>query len=414
MYRATDPEVQKNPQLFFAWLRREAPVYRDPDFGAFFITRDEDIRRVAMDPTTFSSVINPAVFRVVQGLLEESDPEVAERLKSRGWLVPTTLLLTDPPAHTRYRRLVQEALNPKSVAELTPHIRARVLEILDGLPREGEVEFVSAFAQRLPIYMVGRFIFGAPESDHPRINAWADQFFLTLMPAASREEYLKTVDAIIAMHHYIKARIDVLRERAEDHVLLSRLLRIHEQTGDEPLSEPELMSMMQVFLIAGHDTTRQTLANALQVLASYAEIQQRVRADKTLLPQFINEVLRLYAAAAVTPRIAACDTQLHGVAIPKGSMIFMAWGSANRDEGVHPDPDRFDLDRPDAKSHLSFGWGIHHCVGAHLARAQLSIALGEILGRYRGIELAVPGNELEYVPNMNSRALVRLPLNLRA
>jgi cytochrome P450 len=405
--------VQANPIPFMAWLRREAPVFRDPDTGLFFITRDEDIRRVAMDPANFSNEIDPSIFRIVMGeAMERSDPEVAEILRTRGWLLPTTLLMRDPPAHTRFRRLVQEALTPKSVEQMAPALRARIGSLLDALPEAGTIEFVSDFAKRLPIWVIGRFVFGAPESDFERINAWADQFFLTIMPAAPREEYLRTVDVMIEMHHYIKANIDRLREQYDERILLSRLLRVHEQTGDAPLSDGELISMMQVMLVAGHDTTRQTLANSLYELSRRPGLQARLRAEPELMPRFINEVLRLHAAANVTPRIAARDMEVGGVAIPQGSMIFLAWGSANRDEKLHPDPDRFDIDRPDARNHLSFGWGIHHCVGAHLARAQITLSLEEILKRYERIELADPDAPLAYAPSMNVRALMQLPLRI--
>lgn len=417
MFKTTDMQVQQNPMPFLAWLRGIAPVWRDPETGVFFITRDEDIRRVAMDPATFSSIIDPSIFRGVQGkLLETSDPEVAARLKARGWLVPSTLLLIDPPEHTRFRRLMQEALSPKSVDQIVPHIRTRVAELLDQFPagEQIEIDFVDAFAKRLPIWVIGRFIFGAPESAFEQINDWADQFFKTLMPVAPREEYLKTVDVIIEMHHYIKSRIDHYSAHPDEEVLLSRLLRVHEKNGDAPLHVEELLSMMQVMLVAGHDTTRQTLANCLFELARDSRLLNRLRDDATQMPKFINEILRLYAAANVTPRIAAVDASVAGVDIPKGSMIFMAWGSANRDDKTHPNPDQIDIDRPDARNHLSFGWGIHHCVGAHLARAQIGAALSGILARYGDIRFAVDAETLEYAPSMNTRSLMALPLTMRA
>lgn len=416
MYRTTDMQVQQKPMPFLAWLRGTAPVWRDPETGVFYITRDEDIRKVAMDPTTYSSVIDPSIFRTCQSkLLETSDPEVAARLKARGWLVPSTLLLIDPPEHTRFRRLMQEALSPKSVDQIVPHIRTRVTELLDRFPQGEtvEVDFVEAFAKQLPMWVICSFIFGAPESEFQQINDWADQFFKTLMPVAPREEYLKTVDVIIDMHHSIKAKIDGFTAQHNEDILLSRLLRVHEKNGDTPLLVEELLSMMHVMLVAGHDTTRQTLANCLFELARHPELQDRLREDASAMPKFINETLRMYAAANVTPRIAAADSVLNGVEIPKGSMIFMAWGSANRDEKVHPNGNRFDIDRPDARNHVSFGWGIHHCVGAHLARAQLAAAVSGILARYQDIRLGADAETMEYAPSMNTRSLLRLPLTMR-
>ena len=297
---------------------------------------------------------------------------------------------------------------------MRPHLRTRINELLDEFPADGRVDFVADFAKRLPIWTVGRFIFGAPETDFQMINDWSDQFFTTLMPVAPREEYLRTVDTMIEMHRYIKSNIDRFREQHDEGVLLSRLIRVHEKTGDAPLSDEEMISMMQVMLLAGHDTTRQTLANSLFELARQPVLMERMRADRSLVPKFINEVLRMYAAANVTPRIARVDADVNGTRIPAGSMVFMAWGSANRDDKLHPDPDRFDVDRPDARTHLSFGWGIHHCVGAHLARAQIALSLEQVLDRYSGARLDISESEIDYAPSMNTRSLMSLPLVLQA
>ena len=412
-FRSTDLEIQANPVEFFAWIRANSPVYRDPDTGVYFITRDEDIRQVAMDADTFSNVIDPSVFRVVLGkALEQSDPEVANILKTRGWLLPNTLLMIDPPDHLRYRRLAQEALSPKSVTALSKSIGERADQLIESFPPDGAIDFVEDYAKLLPIWVIGTFMFGAPESDFRQINDWADQFFSTLMPAAPRDEYLKTVDQMIDMHHYIKGRIDRFRTAPDNSVLLSRLLTVHEASGDAPLSDEELISMMQVVLIAGHDTTRQTISSSMLELARHPDLVSRLKADNALIPSFINEVLRLHPAANVTTRISTRDTEVGGVTIPKGAMVFVAWGSGNRDEKVHPDGDKFDIDRNDKTAHLSFGWGLHHCVGANLARAQVRITLERILKRFHRIELLVGEDELTYLPSMNTRSLMALPLRL--
>lgn len=411
MFNTNDLSVQKNPFPFFAWLRSEQPVYQDPATGVYFVTRDADIRQVAMDSQNFSSVIDPSVFRVVMGKqLEQSDPEVAGILKANGWLLPTTLLLIDPPDHTRYRRLAQEALSPRAIQQLLDSVRGRIDELIAAFPADGQVEFVNDFAKRLPIWVICRFIFGAEESDFQQINDWADQFFLTLMPAAPREHYMVTVQTMINMHHYIKAKIDHFRASPDDNILLSRLINVHQTTGDAALSDEELISMMTVMLLAGHDTTRQSLGNALLELSRHPQLGAEMRSDNRKILPFIHEVLRLNPPANVTPRITATTTTVNGVTIPKGSMVFVAWGSANRDESVFPDPDTFDITRPNGKNHLSFGWGLHHCVGAHLARAQITLTLEAILQRYSSVTLAIDESELDYTPSMNICSLERLPL----
>jgi cytochrome P450 len=414
MFNTNDLSVQKNPYPFFAWLRSEHPVYQDPATGVYFVTQDADIRQVAMDSQNFSSVIDPSVFRVVMGKqLEQSDPEVADLLKTNGWLLPTTLLLIDPPEHTRYRRLAQEALSPRAVQQLLDAVRGRIDELLNEFPADGHVEFVNDFAKRLPLWVICRFIFGADESDFQQINDWADQFFLTLMPAAPREEYMVTVQTMIRMHHYIKDKIDHFRATPDDNILLSRLINVHLTTGDTPLADEELISIMTVMLLAGHDTTRQSLGNALLELSRHPELGAQMRSDSSKILPFIHEVLRLNPPANVTPRITAADVEVHGTLIPKGSMVFVAWGSANRDHHVFPNPDNFDITRPNGKHHLSFGWGLHHCVGAHLARAQVTLTLEAILQRFSSVSLAIDDSELDYAPSMNTRSLERLPLIFR-
>ncbi len=411
MFNTTDISVQKNPFPFFEWLRSEHPVYLDPATSCYFISQDADIRKVTMDTTNFSSVIDPSIFRVVMGKsLETSDPEVAAILKEKGWLLPTTLLLIDPPDHTRYRRLAQEALSPKAVNQLLEHVRNRTDELIQQFPADSPVDFVEDYAKRLPLWVICRFIFGADEEDFQQINDWADQFFVTLMPAAPREEYLVTVDTMIQMHHYIKRKIDFFKATPDDNILLSRLISVHKITGDQGLSDEELISIMTVMLLAGHDTTRQSLSNCMLELTRHPELMDVLHNDKSKIPIFINEVLRLHPPANVTPRIATNDTEIHGVTIPKGSMVFIAWGSGNRDSSVHTNPNTFDMERANGKNHLSFGWGMHHCVGAHLARAQLSISIEEILQRFDTIELAIDEAELDYNPSMNTRSLERLPL----
>lgn len=404
-----DPALQANPLEFFATLRAQAPVYREPRTGAYFITRAADIREAVAKPEVFSNQIDPSVFRVCQGLsLEQRDPEVAARLKQKAWLVPHTLLLTDPPVHGRFRRLAMEALSPKAVKQLEPFIAAQIRQYMETLDGGDEVDFLAEFAEKLPLSIILRFLGGA-EEDLPKVNRWADQFFSTMMAPAPREEYMKSVDAIAEILQLVAGRMEQVRRQPDDS-LLHALMHAHEATGDTPLSLEETLSIFQVLLMAGHDTTRQTLTNAVGVLAGSPELFQRMQQDRELVKAFIEEVVRMYSPANVTSRYTVRDTDIGGVAIPKDSSVFICWGSANRDESSFASPDQFMCPREGGAAHMGFGFGIHFCVGVRLARLQLAMTIDALLDRYERIELAVPKEQLQYLPAINLRAPMQMPI----
>ena len=407
-----DPQLQSEPLDFFAALRVQAPVYLEPRTGAYFLTRAEDIRAAVSQPEVFSNQIDPSAFRVCQGLsLEQRDPEVAQRLKDKGWLVPHTLLLTDPPVHGRYRRLVMEALSPQAIRRIEPLIKAQIERYLAPFDRGEVVDFLEEFAQKLPLSIILNFI-GASLDNLDMVNAWADQFFSTMMGQSSREEYLKSVDAIAEVHNFVAARIAQIQTERDDS-LLDMLMHAHEKTGDAPLSLEELLSICQVLLMAGHDTTRQTLTNATCVLATRPDLFARLQANRELIKPFVEEVVRMFSPANVTSRFTIQDTTVGGVHIPKHSTVFICWGSANRDEQLFPAADEFRCPRENVSAQMGFGYGIHFCVGMRLARTQLALTIEALLDRYSEITLAIPPEELAYAPAINLRALTSLPIRCR-
>ncbi|MET0661372.1 MAG: cytochrome P450 [Steroidobacteraceae bacterium] len=407
-----DPQLQSNPMEFFAALRAQAPVYLEPRTGAYFVTRAEDIRAAVGQPEVFSNQIDPNAFRVCQGLtLEERDPEVAQRLKAKAWLAPHTLLFTDPPIHGRYRRLVMEALSPQAVRKIEPLIKAQVDRYLMPFDSGAPVDFLAEFAQRLPLSIILNFL-GASLEHMDKVNAWTDQLFSTMMVPTSREEYLKSVDAVAEMYHFVAGRIEEIRQQP-DGSLLSTLMRAHEVTGDAPLTLEELLSICQVLLIAGHDSTRQSLTSAVCVLATHPELYERLSSNRELIKSFVEEVVRMFSPANVTPRFTLQDTTLGGVHIPKHSPVFICWGSGNRDEQVFAGTDEFRCPRENVTSHLGFGHGIHFCAGMRLARAELAHTIEAILDRYSEVSLAIDPEELTYAPAINLRALTTLPIRCR-
>jgi cytochrome P450 len=404
-----DPAVQSDPIEFFDVLRHQASVYKEPTTGAYMVTRAKDIRYVADHPELFSNYIDPSVFLVCQGLsLEEKDPEVAAIFRAKAWLIPHTLLLTDPPEHGRYRRLALEALSPKAVKKLTPFIEQQVDRYIKPFDSGETIDFVPVFCEHLPLSIVLRFI-GAPDSDIDLINGWTHQFFSTEMGQSSREEYLKTVDAMCELYNYVARRVEAVRKQ-RDGSLLDDLMHAHEETGDVALTLEELISMFHVLLMAGHDTTRQTLANGMHMLTTLPQLFRQLQQHPEQIGSFVEEVIRLYPPATMTPRVTTEDTDVAGVKIPQGATIYLCWGSANRDEEVFADAAQFKCPNEAGKDHFGFGYGAHFCVGNRLARTTLSIAFSAFLTRYQSVLLNVPESELRYMPAINLRALLGLPI----
>jgi cytochrome P450 len=284
----------------------------------------------------------------------------------------------------------------------------RYIEVFDS----GEVvDFLPEFAEKLPLSIILKFA-GAPESDMPLVNRWAAQFFSTLMGQSTREEYLKSVNAVCELYQYVAQRVRAVKEQRDDS-LLCTVVYAHEATGDAPLSLEETLSIFHVLLLAGHDTARQTLTNAMRVLATHPDLYARMRADRELAKPLVDEVLRMYSPANITARRTTRETELGGVTIPKDSTVFMCWGSGNRDAAEWADPEEFVCPRKGGGTHLGFGYGIHTCVGMSLAKAELLATIAAFVARYEEIRLAVPEEQLEYSPTINLRSLTSLPIRCR-
>ena len=407
-----DPAVQSDPMEFLEVLRHQSPVYKEPHTGAFIVTLAKDVQYVADHPELFSNYIDPSVFLACQGpSLEQKDPEVAAILKEKAWLVPHTLLFNDPPVHGRYRRLALEALSSKAVKGLQPFVAKNIEHFIQPFDSGEAVDFVAGFCERVPLSTIIHF-FGAPDSDYDLINGWTHQFFSTLMGQSSREEYLKTVNIICDLFNYVARRVEEVKKK-RDGTLIDNLLHAHEASGDEPLTLEEILSMFQVILLAGHDTTRQTLGNGMLTLATRPDLFRQLQQHPEHIDSFIEETIRMYSPSNMSPRVAAVDTEIEGVAIPKGSTLFVSWGSANRDDAHFAHANQFTCPNEAGKEHFGFGAGPHFCVGSRLARMTLSTAFGAFLDRYESIELAIPEDQVQFMPAINLRALLSLPIRCK-
>jgi cytochrome P450 len=399
------PEALACPHEYNARLRREAPVYRCPHTGIVFVSEYDTVRRVARDHQTFSNRF---------GLAMRSGGEVDPRIvaaQAEGYPSVDTMLTQDPPLHRRYRGMVNEAFTARRVAMLEPYIEQLCHGLIDGFADAGECEFVSAFAERVPMTVIADQL-GVPLSDYDLFKTWSDAFVAQLSRMATPDEELEAVKLIVQFQKYFTAKIEERRAQPEDDIISDI---VHARFENErPLDVPEMLSILQQLLVAGNETTTHCIAEGVLLLAQHPDQHTLLKNDPSLVENFTEEVLRLASPTANMWRVATRDTDIDGVEVAERGMVQLRFSSANRDEKVFENPHRLDVTRANARSNIAFGYGVHMCVGASLARKEMNVAFRVLLERLDGFALACPEEELVYAPNALLRGLDRLPLRFSA
>ncbi|MET8468452.1 cytochrome P450 [Streptomyces sp. NPDC006422] len=313
--------------------------------------------------------------------------------------VSRTMLASDPPHHTRLRKLVTKAFTTGAVARLRPYIARVTDELLDAWHAGEPYDFVAGVAEPLPVTVICELL-GVPHTDRPHVRRWSGELF-----AAGRPEVIDAASHGLA--GYMTDLIAAKRHHPGDS-LLDDLIAARD--GDDRLTEPELVSLAVLLLVAGHETTTHALGNALLSLLRHPAQLDRLRRDPDHIPAALDELLRHDSAVSTaTFRYTTEPVTLGDTKVPAGAPVLVSIGAANRDATRFPNPDTLDLNR-DASAHLAFGHGIHRCVGAPLARAELEIVLRAVLKRVPAFELAVPEGALEWRRTRLVRGLVSLPL----
>ena len=401
-----DPAVAEDPFEFYAALRREAPVHQVPGLGFYLVSRYALVTEALRNPALFSNRFAAAMQAKVGGMR----PQLAS-IWAQGYPPVDTLLTNDPPSHTRYRALVTKAFSARRVRSMEEAIRALAGELVDGLLRDRTVELVDRFAVPLPLTVIADQL-GVPREDLPRFKKWSDDSVAPLGQMISPEREIECARSVVEFQHYF-ARIGDERRAAPRDDLISDLVHAKVE-GERPLETGELLSVLQQLLVAGNETTTNLIAAAVKLLIEHPDQLAKLRAQPERIPNAVEEVLRLETPVQGMWRVATEDTELDGVAIPKGAFLMLRYAAANRDESVFPEADRFDVERPNARDHLSFGMGIHFCVGAALARAEGAAALATLLSRTRAMRFADGKNEFRHHPSILLRGLERLWVELEA
>jgi len=339
-----------NPFPWFRMMRESAPVYFNSRNKMWSVFRYGDVQRVLSDHTSFSSQI-----------MDSNQP------------LDASIVNTDPPRHRQLRSLASQAFTPRAIAQLTPRISEIVHELLDHVVSRGRMDVIDDLSYPLPVMVIAEML-GVPLADRERFKRWSDQ----VVGAASSSAQ----DPQQEMSEYFLWMIEQRRREPHDD-LISALLAAQDE--GQRLSVQELLGFCIILLVAGNETTTHLIGNAVLCFDEYPEVVEQLLAEPALLPDAIEEVLRYRSPLKVMFRAANIDTKIGDQVIPAGQGV-MAWiGSANRDEAQFPGAETFDI-RRSPNRHLAFGYGIHFCLGAPLARLEVKIALGIMLERLQEIQ----------------------------
>jgi cytochrome P450 len=388
------------PFPFYEALRRESPVYEVPGFGMYLVSRFDDIVEALRAPEVFSSDLARAGTGSVVGLFSPPPSDEIAEILAKGYPPTNTLLTNDPPSHTRYRALVSKAFAPRRVAQIEDGIRDLATTLVDGFAADGRVELVAQFAVPLPLTVIADAL-GVPRAEMPAFKRWSDDSVAPLGNLLSYDRQVEVAHSLVEFQHYFAAKIDDRRQHPADDMLTDL---VDARIEGEALSTPELLNIVQQMLVAGNETTTKLIAGAMLLLAQHPDAMAAVVADRMLIPDLVEEALRIESPVQGLFRVTTVDTVLGAVTIPAGSMCVMVYGSGNRDDAAFADAARFDLQRDHGRTHLAFGLGTHYCIGASLARAEARIAFEVLLDRVRDIRL-VPDSPPVHEPNFVLRGL---------
>lgn len=396
--RVGDPEFKANPHPLYARLRAEEPVYRIPTMTketAWLVTRYDDVVMVLKDDRFAKNPVNA---------------QTPEQMAAAPWfrkmkpfqLIQRTMLYQDPPDHTRLRGLVSLAFTPRLVERMRERVETLTEELLDSVAGRGRIDLIHDFALPLPATIIAEML-GVPVEDRHKFHRWSN----AMMSITSNWGMLNALRNILSFMRYLRKLI-AKRRVAPQEDLVSALAQA-EEAGDR-LSEDELVAMIILLLVAGHETTVNLIANGTLALLENPVQMEKLRNDPTLIRTAVEELLRFASPVDIaTERFAREDVRMGGVTIPRGELVFASIGSANRDERQFKDPDKLDITR-DPNRHLAFGLANHFCLGAPLARLEGQIAIGALLRRLPNLRLGIARDRLRWRRGLILRGMERLPV----
>lgn len=413
-----DPQsdaFQQSPYDHYAAMRSNRPVLEldgeplgRPGETVYCVSRHADVLTVLLDPDSYSSRFGSAGFI--------PDPELQRKLSeisAKGWPRIDTMLTEDRPVHTRYRSLVSKAFTPRMVSAQEPRVRALCEQLVDAWNGHERVDFIRDFAVPVPVTAVA-YVLDVPDDRQADFKRWADQSVAAIGRVISDEERLDSQRAIVEQQHWFAEQIEKRRVQPSDDFLsnlLNARLTSEDEIEGEPLSMSEMLSIIRQIQVAGSETTTSLLADAMVCLARRPDLWKQMREEPSFVSKVVEEALRHASPNQGLFRVATRDCEIQGVEIAEGSVIWVMFGSANRDERVFEDPAAFDPTRRNLSEHVALGKGIHYCLGAALARLETSIALQVLSRRIESFSI-VNESALRYAPSFILRGLEQLELDV--
>jgi len=382
-----DVDINADPYPTYERLRDEAPIYHNEQFDFWAISRHADVERGMVDWQTLSSTRS----------------DILDIIRAGVDLPPGVIMFEDPPLHGLHRGLMSRVFTPRAMAELEDQVRAFCVSILDPLVGSGGFDVITELASVMPMRVIGMLL-GIPEDDQIAVREKTDSDLRT-----RRGQPMQVKREKVANGDMFGDYIDWRAKHPSDD-LMTRLLNaeFEDEHGDtRTLTREEVLTYTAVIAGAGNETTGRLIGWLAKLLAEHPDQRRDVVADRSLIPKVIDESLRFEPTGHATARVVMHDVDYHGTTVPAGSAMLLLIGAANRDPRKYERPDVFDVHRDDV-SHLTFGWGVHHCLGAALARLEGRVALDEFLNRFP--EWDVDHDAIELAPTSTVRGWQRMPI----
>lgn len=403
-------EIQARPRDYYRAMRKGDPIHYDKGLNSWLVTRHEDIWAVQSDPVTFS---------VKHGYSEQQargmQDEFRNYLREHGGGYFPDAIMSDPPYHTRIRKLMEQAFTAHRVKDLEPRITEVARDLIASVVAKGNsCDAVKEIAQPLTIRIIVEQM-GLDQGLEAKIVEWSMAVTAQISSMQSRETMLANAAKIAELQHYIIGKMKE-REANLSEDMLSDLVHAkvrHEDGTEEKLTFEEAVSLVRAMLIAGNDTTATAIGNLFYVLATkpgMAEILESCLDDERKMNRFVEEHMRNEPPVRALSRMTTKETVVNGTTIPEGAHMLLVYDSGNDDETVFPDPRTFDLERPNLGRHVGFGGGPHRCIGIALARMEVKVAAKEIARQMKNMKLAIPKEEIRYLPTVATHTIESLPI----
>ena len=400
-----DPDVVEDPYSYYAQLRTTDPVHELPGTGTFLVARMDLVHEVVAKPAVFSSVSARFLHhRANGGAPGLRGPFPGVELDDR---TGTVLATSDPPDHTRQRKVVSRRLSTTAMQAMEPEFRELVDRTLDETLPSGHVEWMSQLAEPLPMIMVAR-ILGLPDELAPQLKEQGYASVEAIGGFVTEERLAELGTPMMNVGPVVDAYLAARGAQQYDATTLIGVCGQAAEAGE--LTDEEAFAILFLLVSAGGESTTSLTGTGVRILAERPDLQDRLRLEPGLIPAFVEEACRIDPPFRGHYRHVVTDAELGGVKVPSGSTLVLVWPAANRDRDAFPNPDDIDFERPNPRRHVGFGWGIHLCVGAPLARVEAKVAFEQLLTRTTSFSVDPSSAPLRHHRSLMIRRLVELPL----